>query len=148
MSINDLYSSKSPNNNLAHFASIASLAAVDGEIDDEEMKLLVRFAERLQISDKQFKEVMKKENKYPIDPQVSFKERLERFFDLLQIVFTDRHIEEAEEHLLRKYAIGLGFSVAKSEEILQRSIAIFTGQIDFEDYLTLIKKKPGYRQMY
>jgi uncharacterized tellurite resistance protein B-like protein len=139
MSINDLYSSNSANNNLAHFASIASLAAVDGVIDDEEMKLLVQFADRLQISDKQFKEVMKKENKYPITPQVSFKGRLERFYDLLRIVFTDGHIGEAEEHLLRKYAIGLGFSVAKSEEILQRSITIFTGKIDFEDYLSLIK---------
>ena len=140
MSINDLYSSNSANNNLAHFASIASLAAVDGVVDDEEMKLLVRFAERLQISEKQFKKVMKKKNKYPITPQVSFKKRLERFYDLLRMVFTDGHIDEAEEHLLRKYAIGLGFSVAKSEEILKRSITIFTGKIDFEDYLSLIEK--------
>jgi len=140
MSINDLYSSNSANNNLAHFASIASLAAVDGVIDDDEMKLLVRFADRLQISDKQFKEVMKKENKYPITPQVSSKKRLERFYDLLRIVFTDGHIEAAEEHLLRKYAIGLGFSVTKSDEILKRSITIFTGKIDFEDYLSLINK--------
>ena len=140
MSINDLYSSNSANNNLAHFASIASLAAVDGVIDDEEMKLLVRFADRLQISDKQFKEVMKKENKYPITPQVSFEKRLERLYDLLRIVFTDGHIEQTEEVLLRKYAIGLGFSVAKAEEILKRSITIFSGKIDFEDYLTLVKK--------
>lgn len=140
MSVNDLYSSNSANNNLAHFASIASLAAVDGVIDDEEMKLLVRFADRLQITKEQFKEVMKRENKYPIRPQVSFKKRLERFYDLLRIVFTDGHIEDAEELLLTKYAIGLGFSVDKAEEILKRSIAIFTGQIDFEDYSSLIKK--------
>ncbi|MCW5517802.1 TerB family tellurite resistance protein [Muriicola sp. Z0-33] len=140
MSVNDLYSSDSANNNLAHFASIASLAAVDGVIDDDEMKLLVRFADRLQITKEQFKEVMKKENKYSIRPQVSFKKRLERFYDLLRIVFTDGHIEDAEELLLTKYAIGLGFSVDKAEEILKRSIAIFTGKIDFEDYSSLIKK--------
>ncbi|MBT8185173.1 MAG: TerB family tellurite resistance protein [Eudoraea sp.] len=140
MSINDLYSSDSANNNLAHFASIASLAAIDGVIDDEEMKLLVRFADRMQITKEQFKEVMKKENKYSITPQVSFKARLERFYDLLRIVFTDGQIDEAEENLLRKYAIGLGFSVAKAEEILKNSIKIFSGKIDFEDYFTLIKK--------
>ncbi len=117
MSINDLYSANSANNNLAHFASIASLAAIDGIIDDEEMKLLVRFADRLQITKEQFKEVMKKENKYPITPQVSIKKRLERFYDLLRIVFTDGNIEEPEEILLRKYAIGLGFSVKKSKDL-------------------------------
>lgn len=140
MSVNDLYSSNSANNNLAHFASIASLAAVDGVIDDEEKKLLIKFADRLQITKEQFKEVMKKENKYPITPQVSFRKRLERFYDLLRIVFTDGHIEKAEEILLTKYAIGLGFSVSKAEEILKRSIDIFTGKLDFEDYRSLIKK--------
>lgn len=140
MSIKDLYSADSGNNNLAHFASIASLASVDGHIDDDEMKLLLRFAQRLQISDADFKMVMKKENKYPITPQVSFENRLERFFDLVRMVFTDGAIDEEEKLLLRRYAIGLGFSVKKAELIIKRSTAIFTGNIDFDDYLYLIKR--------
>ena len=140
MSVKDLYSSNSANNNLAHFASIASLAAVDGHIDEVEMKLLKRFAHKLQISDAHFKEVMKKENKYPITPQVSFEKRLERFFDLVRIVFTDGTIDEDEKVLLTRYAIGLGFSVEKADSIIKRSTAIFTGKIDFDDYLYLIGK--------
>ena len=140
MSVKDLYSASSPSNNLAHFASIASLAAVDGYIDDEEMKLLERFAQRLHISDAQFKEVMKKENKYIITPQVSFEKRLERFFDLVRMVFADGVLDDDEKLLLRKYAIGLGFAVDKVDGIIAKSINIFTGKIDFEDYLYLMKK--------
>ncbi|MEX0288792.1 MAG: TerB family tellurite resistance protein [Flavobacteriaceae bacterium] len=140
MSVQDLYSSNSANNNLAHFASIASLAAVDGHIDDVEMKLLERFAQRLQISDADFKEVMKKENKYPIPHQVSFEKRLERFFDLVRMVFTDGAIDNDEKVLLTRYAIGLGFTTEKADEIIKRSTAIFTGNIDFEDYLYLIQR--------
>ncbi len=140
MSVQDLYSSNSANNNLAHFASIASLAALDGHIDEIEMKLLKRFAHRLQISDAQFKEVMKEENKYSITPQVSFEKRLERFFDLVRIVFTDGAIDDDEKVLLNRYAIGLGFSVENADMIIKRSTDIFTGNIDFEDYLYLVKK--------
>lgn len=140
MSVEDLYSSNSPNNNLAHFASIAGLAAVDGHIDDAEMKLLKRFAHKLQISDAHFKEVMKRGNKYPIQHQVSFEERLERFFDLVRMVFTDSVIDEDEKVLLRRYAIGLGFSSEKADVIIKRSTAIFTGNIDFDDYLYLIQR--------
>ena len=140
MSVQDLYSSNSANNNLAHFASIASLAAVDGHIDDAEMKLLERFAQRLQISDADFKVVMKRENKYPIPHQVSFEKRLERFFDLVRMVFIDGAIDNDEKVLLTRYAIGLGFSAEKADEIIKRSTDIFTGKIDFEDYLYLIQK--------
>ncbi|RKN83604.1 TerB family tellurite resistance protein [Ulvibacterium marinum] len=140
MSVKDLYDAHSANNNLAHFASIASLAAVDGYIDDEEMKLLERFAHKLNVSDAQFKEVMKKSNKYPITHQVSFEKRLERFFDLVKIVFADGILDDEEEFLLGKYAIGLGFSSSQSDEIIAKSKALFTGKIDFEDYLYFMNK--------
>ncbi|MEO1012035.1 MAG: TerB family tellurite resistance protein [Bacteroidota bacterium] len=140
MSVKDLYSTHSPDNNLAHFASIASLAAVDGYIDDAEMKLLERFAHKLNITDAQFKEVMKKENKYPITPQVSFEKRLERFFDLVKMVFADRVLDTEQETLLRRYAIGLGFTPDQADDIITKSTALFTGKIDFEDYLYFVKK--------
>ncbi|MEM9143972.1 MAG: TerB family tellurite resistance protein [Bacteroidota bacterium] len=140
MSVKDLYSTHSSDNNLAHFASIASLAAVDGYIDDAEMKLLERFAHKLNITDAQFKEVMKKDNKYPITPQVSFEKRLERFFDLVKIVFADGILDNDEKALLGRYAIGLGFSPDQSDDIIAKSKNLFTGKIDFEDYLYFMKK--------
>ena len=140
MPILDLYSHSEKRKNLAHFASIATLAAVDGEINPQELKLLNSFAHKLNITEAEFKEVMKKSNKYPIDPQNNSELRLERLFDLFRIIFADNEVEEDEMILLKRYAIGLGYTNDKADKIIEKSIAIFSGKIDFEDYLYLIKK--------
>lgn len=139
MSFVDLYTSGEHRRNLAHFAAIASLAAVDGEVGKEEKVLLDRFAAKLDITHDEFKTVMKKENKYPIDPPTSSEQRLERLYDLFKIIFADHTIDEQELELVTKYAIGLGFTSEKADKIIERSIAIFTGRIDLEDYLYLLK---------
>ncbi|MGB5435362.1 MAG: TerB family tellurite resistance protein [Maribacter sp.] len=140
MPILDLYNHSEKRRNLAHFAAIASLAAVDGDVNDQEMKLLVKFANKLDITDNEFKEVMKKSNKYPIDPQNNSELRLERLFDLFKIIFADNEVDDDEMVLLKKYAIGLGFPSDKADKIIGKSIAIFSGRIDFDDYLYLINK--------
>ena len=67
MSFADLYTSGEHRRNLAHFAALATLASVDGEISTEERKMLDRFATKLDITKSEYEEVFKKENKYPID---------------------------------------------------------------------------------
>ena len=140
MPILDLYNHSEKRRNLAHFAAIATLAAVDGEVNPQEMRLLQSFANKLDISEAEFKEVMKKSNKYPIDPQNSSEKRLERLFDLFKIIFADNEFDHDEMVLLKKYAIGLGYTSEKADKIIEKSIAIFRGRIDFEDYLYLLKK--------
>ncbi|VAW10884.1 FIG00651957: hypothetical protein [hydrothermal vent metagenome] len=140
MPILDLYQHSGHRRNLAHFASIATLAAADGEVSPQEMKLLNSFAIKLDISEADFKEVMKKSNKYPIDPPNSSEKRLERLYDLFRIIFADNKVDDDEMVLLKKYAIGLGYPSEKVDRILEKSIAIFSGRINFEDYLYLIKK--------
>ncbi len=140
MPILDLYNHSEKRRNLAHFASMATLAAVDGKINAKELNVINSFARKLDISDAEYKEVMKESNKYPIDPSISEVQRLERLFDLFKIIFADYEIEKDEMVLLKKYAIGLGFPSEKADRIIGKSIAIFRGRIDFEDYLYLIKK--------
>jgi len=140
MSFVDLYNNGEHRTNLAHFAAMASLAAIDGEINVEEKIMIDRFARKLDISDVEYKEVMRRENKYPINPPTTSEERLERLFDLFRIIFADQNIEDEERALVRKYAIGLGYSSDKAEEVITKSIAIFSGRIDFEAYLYLLKR--------
>jgi uncharacterized tellurite resistance protein B-like protein len=139
MSFIDLYGNSEHRKNVAHFAAIATLAATDGDINVEEMELLNRFAVKLDITEQEYKEVMKKSNKYPIDPPFSSEKRLERLFDLFKIIFVDHGIDDEERVLIKKYAIGLGFSNESADKVIQKSIAIFSGRIDFEDYLYLLK---------
>ena len=139
MPILDLYHHSEHRKNLAHFASLASLAAIDGEVSPEEKRVLDRFAYKLGISETEYKEVMKKENKYPLDPSNSLEERLQRLFDLFRIIFADHDVDREEMVRLKKYAIGLGFPDKKADKIIEKSVAIFRGHIDFEEYLYLIK---------
>ncbi len=140
MGFSDLYTSGEHRRNLAHFAALATLASVDGEVSTEEKKMLESFANKLDITESEYAEVMKKENKYPIDPPHSAEKRLERLFDLFRIIFSDHQIDHDEMLLLKRYAIGLGFSGVKADKIIERSVSIFSGRIDFDDYLYLLKQ--------
>jgi len=139
MSFTDLYGNSEHRKNLSHFAALATLAASDGAITSEEQVLLDRFARKLDISDTEYKEVMLPSNKYPIEPPADAEKRMERLYDLFRIIFSDHMIDEEEMSLLKKYAIGLGFSSESAKVVIERSVAIFSGKIDFEDYLYLLK---------
>ena len=139
MSFADLYTSGEHRRNLAHFAALATLASIDGEISTEEKVLLDRFASKLDITKSEYDEVLRKENKYPIDTIHDSEKRLERLYDLFRIVYSDHEIDDEEMILLKRYAIGMGFTGEKADKVIERSVAIFGGKIDFEDYLYLLK---------
>ena len=139
MSFTDLYGNSEHRTNLAHFAAMATLAASDGVIDEQEKDLLDRFARKLDITAEEYKEVMKPSNKYPIEPPINSEKRLERLYDLFRMIFVDHMIDDEEMTLLRKYAIGLGFSAESANKIIKRSVEIFSGKIDFDDYTYLLK---------
>jgi len=141
MPILDLYNHSEKRRNLAHFAAIASLAAVDGAVNPAEKEILDRFAQKLNITDAEYKEVMKKENKYPIEAPFEMKKRYERLYDFFRIIFSDHGIDAEEEDLVRKYAIGIGFSSEMADKVLKSSTEIFSGQIPFEDYLLLMERR-------
>jgi uncharacterized tellurite resistance protein B-like protein len=143
MPILDLYNHSEQRRNLAHFAALASLAAVDGELNPQEKAILNRFANKLNITDAEYKEVMKKENKYPIEAPFEMEKRFERLFDFFRLIYSDHAIDEEEMALVRKYAIGVGFSAANVDKLIARSIDIFSGRIDFEDYLSLVEGQKG-----
>lgn len=141
MPIIDLYAHSEKRRHLAHFAAIASLAAVDGEINEKEKKVLDRFAVKFDITGEEYKEVMKKENKYPIEAPYESEKRLERLYDLFKIIYADHDIDKDEYRLIKKYALALGYSPSKAKKIIKRSIILFRGKFDFEDYLYIMKRK-------
>ena len=140
MPILDLYYHSEQKRNLAHFASMATLAAVDGEVNPKEKAVLDRFARILNITDEEYKEVMKKKNRYPIEPQNDAEKRLERLYDLFKMIFADHDVDDEEMILLKKYAIGIGFPLNKVDKLIEVSVAIFSGRIPFDDYVMLLVK--------
>lgn len=143
MPISDLFGHGEHLRNLGHFASIVNLAAVDGEITPAEEVQLRRFARKLDINENEYSKVLENPTGFPINPHNSVQERLQRLHDLFKIIFSDNVIDKEEARLVKRYAIGLGFSPDAADGIIKRSIDIFTGQIDFDDYLYLLNKEPG-----
>lgn len=141
MAISDLYTSGTQKNNVSHFAAIANIAAVDGKINKEEGLLLRKFANKLDISDAHYEEVLKDPTKYPIPSLHHKDERLEYIFELFQMIYADHEIDEPEAKLIYKYALGLGCSEERAKNVIAKSIKIFEGKFDFEDYKFLIEKK-------
>ncbi|MEP6261528.1 MAG: TerB family tellurite resistance protein [Gillisia sp.] len=140
MSFLDLFGSGEHLRNLGHFAAIVNMAAVDGEITPGEEILLRRFASKLDVSDDEYNKVIENPNLFPIHPPNSYERRISTLHDLFVIIYANHEMDEEEAILLKKYAIGLGFSEAQADKIITRSIQIFTGALDFEDYKYLLTR--------
>ena len=141
MSFVDLFGSGEHLRNLGHFAAIVNLAAIDGEINAKEEIQLQRFARKLDIDESEYNKVLQNPTAFPIQPPNTVERRLERIHDLFTIIFSDHEIDTEEADLIKKYAIGLGFSNQSADEIINRSINIFSGKLSFEDYHFLLNKK-------
>lgn len=141
MSFTDLFESGEHKRNLGHFASIANLAAVDGALNADEEKMLRRFAKKLDIDKELYEAVLKNPTKYPINPPNDAERRLERMHDLFEMIFVDNEIDDDEHFLIEKYAIGLGYTEVLAQKLIKRSIEIYSGGLDMEDYLYLLNKK-------
>jgi len=141
MSFTDLFESGEHSRNLGHFASIASIAFIDGSLNPEEEELLGRFARKLNITDNEYDEVIKNPAKYPINPPNSSEKRLERMHDLFDMIFADHDIDEEEHALIERYAIGLGYTEVLAQKLIKRSIEIYQGGLDIDDYRYLLNRK-------
>lgn len=141
MSLEDLFKGGNQKRKLGHFSALVNLAQIDGPISSEEEFLLLRFARKLDINELQYNEILKNPKKYPIYPTNSQEIRLKQLHDIFRIIFADGEIDQEEADFLNRYAIALGFKEAEANKIIKRSIEIFTGGLDFEDYEHLLQRK-------
>ena len=141
MSFRDLFESGEHKRNLAHFASIVRMASVDGAVNKEEESKLKRFARKLDITEAEYVEVIKNPTNYPMNPPNSADKRLERMHDLFEMIYVDHDIDEDELNLVEKYAIGMGYTEELAAKLIKRSMKIYSGGLDFEDYRYLLNRK-------
>lgn len=141
MTFKDLYESGEHSRNVGHFASIVTIACVDGALSEKEENLLQRFARKLDITESEYKDIIKNPGNFPINPPNSADKRLERMLDLFKMIFVDHDIDEEERGLVERYAIGLGYTEELAEKLIKRSIQIFNGGLDLDDYRYLLNRK-------
>jgi hypothetical protein len=140
MAISDLYSSGVHKRNLGHFSSILKLAISDNQITGNEQVIINQLKRRLQISDAEYQTIIENPEKYPINPPSNLVRRLERFYNLVLIVVADLEIRKEEIVILKKIAIGLGFSIDKLDYLIDKSIELVKKDVGQEEFVEDLKK--------
>ncbi|WP_248724705.1 TerB family tellurite resistance protein [Seonamhaeicola sp. ML3] len=139
MSISDLFDSGFKKRNESHFAAIVRVAMADGIITDEERAFLDRLAHRLEINEVDYKTILKNYNDHPINPPISYDERLERLYDLVRMVYVDNIEGEPELLLLKKIAVGLGFHAVNVKYIIDKASTLISQEADLDNFVDQIK---------
>lgn len=134
MGISDIYMSIGLKRNISHFANIVRIAKSDKEITQDEVAFLSKIANKYNISNELFKEILKEPEKIPTIAHLECEERVERLYELMRMVEADHRIEDKEVSALRKIAIGLGFPLQSVEQIVERSIHIDVEEVDVEEF--------------
>ncbi|MGB0896278.1 MAG: TerB family tellurite resistance protein [Flavobacteriaceae bacterium] len=139
MSIIDLFESSEHRNNMAHFAAIYNLAISDGDLNESETRLILKFKNKLNITDDEYGIIIETPNKYPIIPQSNLDNRLERILDFFKVIFSDHQLDHQERNIVLKYAIQLGYSDTLAKELLSKSEKIFNYDFDIEEFKSILK---------
>ena len=139
MAISDLYDNEFRKRNKDHFAAIVRVAMSDDIITDDEKQFLDRLANKLNISDQDYKKILKDYESHPINAPVSYDERLERLYDLTRMVWAD-HIREVEQvKLLRKFCVALGFHATNVKYITEKALDLVRLGHDLDEFVYGIK---------
>ena len=108
--IADAYESGGQKAKEGTFSNLVMLARVDGIVDEAEIALLKRVAQRLSLSPEQAKEIMNHPEGHPMIPPVEKEERFERLIQFIQMAFVDGVVDTKEQSLIIKYGVALGYS--------------------------------------
>jgi hypothetical protein len=139
MSFSELFESGFKKRNEDHFAAIVRVAMSDGVITDNEKAFLDRLATRLDITENDYKVILKDYRTHTINPPTSYDVRLERLFDLARMVWAD-DIEGPNQHwLLEKLCVGLGFNSANVKYIADKALALAYEKVDVDEFTEEMK---------
>lgn len=139
MAISDLFDNEFRKRNKDHFASIVRVAMSDDVISEGEQAFLDRLARRLNINEEDYKIIMKDYASHPINPPVSYDDRLERLYDLTKMVWADGIKEEEQVKLLHKFCVALGFHATNVKYVSEKALELVKNKHDLEEFIYGIK---------
>jgi len=139
MAISDLFDSEFRKRNKSHFASIVRMAMSDDVMTKSEQKFLYRLANNLNISEADYKKILKEYNSYSINVPTSYDDRLERLYDLARMVWADKIRQKDQVKLLRRFCVALGFHAVNAKYITKKALELVKQEDDLEQFVYGIK---------
>ncbi len=138
--------SKEYDKNLIHFANVVRIAKSDNQITAEENEMLVLLARKYNISDEQFKEILKDPDSVPTVSQLELDERIEKLYELMHMVEADREIEKVEVDTLKKLVTGLSFPYSYVDKIVMETLKTDLGVTNLDRFKRDIYKLLGIQK--
>ena len=114
-------------------------SSVEISLTKEEKEFLDRLAKNLEISDAEYKQILKDYKSHPINHPLTYERRLERLYDLARMVYVDHIKDEHQERILRKICIGLGFSHDNVKYIVDKALTLVSNGVDFDTFANEMK---------
>jgi len=139
MSISDLYDSGFRKRNEDHFAAMVRVAMSDAIITEDEKKFLDRTARNLDISEEDYKTILKDYSTHKVNPPISYSNRLERLFDLGRMVYADHELGDKQVVMLERLAVGLGFTTNNVKYIVDKALSLVKEGVDLDTFKEEIK---------
>lgn len=139
MSISDLFDNEFKQRNKGHFSAIVRVALADGNATLEEQAFLDKLASRLEFSPEEYREILKNQLQYDINPPYLYVERLERLYDLGRMVHVDHHLGDKQEKLLVRFGLALGFTPSNVGYIVKKALALLDKKVDLDTFIFEMK---------
>src|SRR5210317_1262767 len=135
MSYLDLYTPGFKSRNRDHFAAIVFVALADGVISEEEKAFIDRLPIHLEIEQDEVASIIAHPEEYPINPPSTKQRRLERLYDLARMVFADHIADQAEQQLMKRLIIGLGFPTNQVDSIIIKAFTLIKKGSDQDNFV-------------
>lgn len=143
MSIMNVFLSGTQRKNRGHLANIVKIARSNGKLNRDEIRLLKKIKEELNISDLAFRKIIRTPELYPINPPSNYDERIERLYMLTNMLLVDKESFELSLKLLEKLAVGIGFPLKTHEEVVRLAVEMAQKNIDLDSFTKEIKRANG-----
>ncbi len=135
MSFSDLFDSGFKDRNKGHFASIVRVAMENGHLSQEERLFLDKLANRLEISEEEYAEILENPKNYPINPPYLHTQRLERLFDLSRMVYADHILGPKQKEILTRFGLALGFTPGNVHYIVDKALSLVVMNVDLDTFV-------------
>ena len=113
MSLADLFETGNDKIEKSHIRNLIKIARADGHIDEPEMEVLYEIAQRYDFGRDEVNEMIETIDQYQFTPPTTKKQRYIQFRNLVKMVWADNVVDDREVGLCKRFAIGLGFPIAK-----------------------------------
>jgi len=140
MSIVDAFDSGQERRSKSHVKNLVRIAQADGEITEDELKLIFKVGSRHGLTKEEVQEILDHPETVQFNPPSDLEKKLERFIGLMHMVLVDGVIDEAESALIRRIGIGLGLAEEKILAYAEKSTEMIQNGEDTDDIIDALRK--------